>query len=356
MVRIFQYLLWGGSRLFLALRYHWTVDGRETLRDIKAPVLVLPNHPAYIDPMLVYTVLYPQLRMRPMVFSGNFNNPFFWLVKKILGAHDMPDFAKARGQARAWAEQAIRAVVEGLKKGVNHGLWPSGHTQRHGVERLGATRAAADILRAVPETTVVLVRTRGLWGSSFSWAYTGEKPPLLRRFVAGAGLLLANLIFCMPRRRIEMTVRRVDRAELPPLTRAELNPWLEQWYNAGGPEAPTFVPYHFLFGPRSHEYQEVHIGGAVELEHIKPQTVAAVAQILADKLQRRLGDREQTADTSLDELGLDSIDRLEIALQVEQQFGVTADETPETLGQLWMMAERGAGRGGKGRGDNSRPL
>jgi long-chain-fatty-acid--[acyl-carrier-protein] ligase len=123
------------------------------------------------------------------------------------------------------------------------------------------------------------------------------------------------------------------------LTREELNPWLEQWYNEGGPEAPAFVPYHFLFGPRSHEFQEVQRAGTVDLERIKPQTIGSVGQILAGKLQRRLGDREQTPDTSLDELGLDSIDRIEIALQVERQFGVTSDETPETLGQLWMMAE-----------------
>src|SRR5262249_57371263 len=135
------------------------------------------------------------------------------------------------GTARVQAEVVIATLVEGLKKGENYCLWPSGHTQPRGVERVGAARAAADILRAVPETTVVLVRTRGLWGSSFSWAYTGQKPPLMRRFVAGAGLLLANLLFFMPRRRIQMTVRRVVRAELPPLTRSELNPWLEQWYN-----------------------------------------------------------------------------------------------------------------------------
>src|SRR5262249_19409171 len=91
MFRNFRYLLWGSARLLLPLRYHWTVHGRETLRDIKAPVLVLPNHPAYIDPMLVYTVLYRQLKMRPMVFTGNFNNPIFWLVRKILDAHDSPD-------------------------------------------------------------------------------------------------------------------------------------------------------------------------------------------------------------------------------------------------------------------------
>src|SRR5262245_63724451 len=122
MFHIFRYLLWGGSRLLLALRYRWTVHGRETVPDIKPPVLVLPNHPAYIDPMLVYTVLYRQLKMPPLVFTGNFNNPVFWLVKKVLGAHDIPALDKASGQPRAQAERVIGAVVEGLQKGENHCL------------------------------------------------------------------------------------------------------------------------------------------------------------------------------------------------------------------------------------------
>jgi long-chain-fatty-acid--[acyl-carrier-protein] ligase len=273
-----------------------------------------------------------------MVFAGNFNNPLFRLVKKLVNAHEMPDLDRAGARARAQAERAIAGLIDGLKAGGNHVLWPSGHTQRHGVERVGAARAAADILRAVPETTVVLVRTRGLWGSSFSWAYTGEKPPLARRFLAGAGLLLANLIFFMPRRRVEITVRRVDRSELPPSTREALNPWLEQWYNEGGPEQPTFTPYHFLFGPRR-DCPEVYTADKVDLDRITPKTIEAVGQILADKLRRTLDGKEQVPDTSLDELGLDSIDRAEIALQVERQFGVTADATPETLGQLWVMAE-----------------
>ena len=40
----------------------------------------------------------------------------------------------------------------------------------------------------------------------------------------------------------------------PELRRETLNPWLEKWYNPDGPEKPTFVPYHFLFGPRTREF------------------------------------------------------------------------------------------------------
>jgi 1-acyl-sn-glycerol-3-phosphate acyltransferase len=35
-------------------------------------VLVLPNHPGYIDPFLLFAVLWPSLRMRPLVYRGTF--------------------------------------------------------------------------------------------------------------------------------------------------------------------------------------------------------------------------------------------------------------------------------------------
>ena len=50
------------------------------------------------------------------------------------------------------------------------GLAARGASGPDGAERLGGARATADILRAVPGVNVVLVRTRGVWGSRFSYA------------------------------------------------------------------------------------------------------------------------------------------------------------------------------------------
>src|SRR4029078_2772390 len=118
--------------------------------------------------------------------------------------------------------------------------------ERDGLEHLGGARAAADILRAVPEAQVIRVRTRGGFGSMFSYAYTGKAPELIKNLFRGIGLFLANLLVFMPRRNVDITVERVDRAHVPEPTREALNPWLEEWYSALGPEAPTFVRYHFL--------------------------------------------------------------------------------------------------------------
>jgi long-chain-fatty-acid--[acyl-carrier-protein] ligase len=48
---------------------------------------------------------------------------------------------------------------------------------------------------------------------------------------------------------------------------------------------------------------------------------------------------EQKPETTLDQLGLDSIDRMELTLAVEQRFGFSGDLLPATVGQLWALAQ-----------------
>src|SRR5690606_28034914 len=125
----------------------------------------------------------------------------------------------------------------GLKSGRNHVLWPSGRVYRTvGLESLGAARSLSEILNAVPEAKLVLVRTRGVWGSMFSYARTGRQPRLILCLLKGAGLLLANLLFFAPRREIEMTLEVIDQSAIPGRTRTEINPFLDAWYNRPGEE------------------------------------------------------------------------------------------------------------------------
>jgi long-chain-fatty-acid--[acyl-carrier-protein] ligase len=339
MFGLIRYLLWLASRCVLALRYSIDVHGAERLDSLKGPILVLPNHPAYIDPVLILSTLWRALRPRPMLYEGNFRNPLLYPLTKVLRAVPVPDLSYASAQAREQTRQAVTAVIEGLRRGESFVLWPAGHVKHDGVERLGGARATADILSAVADVEVVLVRTRGLLGSRFSYAYTGKRPNLVRELWRGAGLLLANLLVFMPRRRIDITMQLIDRRALPELRRETLNPWLEAWYNSGEPETPTYVPYHFLFGPRSHEFPKARGLAEADLSRVKPETKVAVAQILSDKLGRPLTNEEQSPGTSFDQLGLDSLDRMEVTLAVEQRFGFSGEQVPVNLGQLWALAE-----------------
>ncbi len=67
--------------------------------------------------------------------------------------------------------------------------------------------------------------------------------------------------------------------------------------------------------------------------------------MLQDKLKRPLTTAEQTPTTSFMDLGLDSLDAMEVLLQVEQRFGFTGDIVPSTVGQLWALAAGLADKG-----------
>ncbi len=69
---VFRWLCWAFLRVMLGARYRLRVHGKEQLRTLKGPVLILPNHPGYIDPFLLFAVLWPSLRMRPLVYAGTF--------------------------------------------------------------------------------------------------------------------------------------------------------------------------------------------------------------------------------------------------------------------------------------------
>ncbi|QEL15226.1 AMP-binding protein [Limnoglobus roseus] len=335
LVRIlFSYLV----QFVLGLRYRVRVGGTADAIKQPGPYLILPSHPAYMDPPNVIAHLWRTFRMRPMLLETNFESPILAPLAWLLRAIKVPETEKASAEARQRAAQSVQEVITALKAGDNVVLWPSGTLSRNGKDSLGAARTAADVLKAVPEATLVLVRTRGLWGSSFSWAYA-KKPRLVPMLFRGIRQLFANLILFSPRRRVAMRLESFAAKDRPEPTREKLNPWLEAWYNADGGEQPTFVPYHFLFGPRTIEFPPPVQGADLDVSKVKPQTIEMVKEIVEQQLKRPLTPEENKAETTFAQLGLDSLEGMEIALQVEQRSGFSSDLVPTGLGQLWALAD-----------------
>jgi long-chain-fatty-acid--[acyl-carrier-protein] ligase len=179
-----------------------------------------------------------------------------------------------------------------------------------------------------------------VWGSTFSYARTGKAPHLGRCLLRGLGLLLANLVFFAPRRRVTMTVELAESRQLVGLTREQLNRHLEVWYNnKEGPEQPTFVPSHFLFGARHFQFPNLGAAETFDADQIKAATRAAVNEMVEERLGRPMAEEERQAQTLLEQIGLDSLARMEVALAIEDRFGFRSDRVPETLGELWALAE-----------------
>jgi long-chain-fatty-acid--[acyl-carrier-protein] ligase len=345
MLKLVRNVLMLAARFLLSLRYRVDVRGLETVRGLRHAI-ILPNHPGYMDPPLVITTLWPALQPRPMLLASMFHNPAIFWLPKLLDAVEIPELGQASAEARQQAEDAIRVVADGLRAGRNHILWPSGRVYRtRGRESLGAARSLAQILQAAPEAQVIAVRTRGLWGSMFTYARTGRQPNLVLCLLKAAGLLVANVLFFMPRRRIDITIERIDRSRLPGLSRERVNPFFDAWYNAPGEEQPLHVSYHFAFGARTHSFPPLPQGDDVDISKVRASTRGAVAQIIAEKLKREPEASDEAPERTLEELGLDSLDRMEMTLEIERRFGFSSDEIPTTVGGLWALAEGMVTRG-----------
>ena len=334
-----RWLVWGTSQLALTTRYRVKVEGLNRVADYPPPYLFLPNHTAYADPPNVLAALWPRFRVRPLLLETNFQNPLLAAVGWLLRAIKVPDLSSASAAARKRAEGALSAAIEALNSGDNVILWPSGRLTRDGREHLGGARAASDVLAAAPDSTAVLVRVRGLYGSCFSWA-DPKHPPKVAYFVSAVGWVLSNLMFFTPRRRVTITLEAFPRSKRPEPAREAINPWLEAWYNADTPaETPTFVPYHFAFGPRDKTYPPPSEGEALDLSGVKPETKAAVAELLGEKLHRELKPDDLPPERTFLDLGIDSLDAMEVSLELERRSGFAGARVPTTVGELWALAE-----------------
>ena len=198
--------------------------------------LVLPNHPAMVDPMLV-GVAFWKTPLKPLSDESFFHTGIVAPhVLKTLGAVAVPDLRKHRTAQGATIARGLGDIVKStLEDGGNVIFYPSGHIQTEPEhEDIGTRQLAYNMCGDLPEgVRVICVRTRGLWGSI--WSRKGRKtsPSFVPTFIKSVFLWFFWAPF-VPRRRVTMHVEDMtDRVkEWSKLTRLEFNRKLEEWYNA----------------------------------------------------------------------------------------------------------------------------
>src|SRR6266849_2873790 len=97
---LFRYAIWILTKFVLSLRYRVQIHGVEQLGAQSGPVLILPNHPSYTEPVLVLTALWSRLRPRPVLYEEFFRHPLLYPIAKLLRAVRVPDLEHASVRAR----------------------------------------------------------------------------------------------------------------------------------------------------------------------------------------------------------------------------------------------------------------
>jgi len=215
----------------LHLRYDIKISGIEHLQS-KNTLLVMPNHQAVVDPMILFAEFY-DYQLRPMVDEAYFNTA---LTRHILGLFDsikVPDLSKNRKGVEQ-AKQLRNIALESLKRNWNVFFYPSGHITLDGLEHIGNRHLAYETCKELPEnTTVIGIRTYGLWGSM--WSKYGKKktPSLTINLLKSIGLIMFGIVFVMKRRPVTINIEIItDKViEWAKADKKSFNTQLENYYN-----------------------------------------------------------------------------------------------------------------------------
>jgi long-chain-fatty-acid--[acyl-carrier-protein] ligase len=234
----------------LSTRYKVTIKGVELLSSTKSS-LYLPNHPAEVDPQILLAEIGKYDDPVPMISETYYNLPLIKSFLKILDAVPVADM-EAGSRDVTVVDNMRNAMLGALANGKSVVLYPSGQLNNQGYEKIFNKQSAYRLVGELDEQTRVIgVRQNGLWGSVWSRAWWGKSPDFFKVFLLSVFYVLANLIFFVPKRNVEIEfVDITDEAKekAKSLKRREFNEYLETFYNVKGEEGARFIR-HFFFLP-----------------------------------------------------------------------------------------------------------
>lgn len=312
-------------KFILRLRYRIRIKGLKSITaEGKEKILFLPNHPAYIDPVILYAFLHKDFRPFGYGHETHLNRPVVRYFTKRWGVRTLPDFSAEGSAAREEVRQKIQAGVKDLKKGGNIIIWPAGMVKKSRHETLGANSAVETLLKGCPEARVILIRTRGLWGSVFSLS-DGQKPKIKHVFLYAAKVLLKNIIFFTPRREVIIEMEEPD--DFPrQADRHTINLYLENFYNRNA-WPNKYVPYTIWEKLAGGQVKTLPEPARQMKKNDTSQVPNSIRETVTDYLKELSGYSriEESNDLAAD-LGLDSLSKTDIFLWLEKEFGFPQTE------------------------------
>ncbi len=137
----------------------------------------------------------------------------------------------------------------------------------------------------------MLIRTTGLWGSSFSRALTGKSPSIVPTFAHGLKVVFKNFLFITPRRDVTVEFEPAP-ADFPYKgSRTEINHYLEEWFNRGTEEPLKLVSYSFYkeellpVSEAAAKKEKANVNVSEEIASKVRQEIAQLAGVTEDQVR-----------------------------------------------------------------------
>ena len=321
----------------LWLRYRIHTKGlEEVVQKGRKGILFLPNHPGLIDPVILSRILFCKFHPRAVVDEKQIRNTVLKYLHKRLRILPLPDMGIVGRKGAEMVMHQIDACVDALRAGDNLLLYPAGRIYRSRLEKLRGNGGVAHILSKYPDVRIVLVRTRGVWGSTFSRA-RGYQEGFMKVCSEHIKHLLLNGLFFVPRRDIQVEFVECP-ADFPRQgTKDEINRWLENFYNTDAPYN-TYVPFYWWEQGGTRVIPEPDdINATIDTKNIPAEVRETVFKKLHELTDKKLILDSHTLGT---DLGLDSLVVAELQNWIQEEFGVSvgSPDCLRTVGSMLLAA------------------
>lgn len=339
----------------LWFRYRLKVKGIDKLNPdiLRKPggYLFLPNHPAvFVDPSLIGIAIWKKFPIRPMIVEYMYYAPIVNQVMRLMNAIPVPDFDNTSNSLKKKrSDQVFTDVIDGLKKGDSFLIYPAGRTKSQAKEQITGS-GVHRILQEAPETNVILVRTKGLWGSSFSRALLGRSPAMFPTIFQGIKHIFKNLLFFTPRREVTIEFTPAP-ADFPyNASRTELNRYLEHWYNkpdgltntteAEPGDTLNLVSYS-MWGEELPKVAADKTEDQIDLAKIPADIQKKVLLKISQMSQQPIDKINPEMNLGID-LGMDSLDSAELLAFLDDNWEISGVPVSEltTVGKLMAIAAK----------------
>ncbi len=323
-LRFFVYWL---TRFLLSLRYRTHIQGLEKLVlenfSKKSGILFLPNHPAEIDPVIVSIALWRKFSPRPLVVEWVYNLPVVHYLIVLMKGIFVPDLEVNGSHFKLRkAEESFQEIVDGLKRRENFLFYPAGRLKKTPHEILGGTSGIHKLIEACPDVNIVLVRTTGLWGSSFSKGITLDLD-FYKTAIEAVWAIIKNFIFFIPKRHIDIEFVPNPKDFPYCASRTEMNEYLERFYNPPNPDGSIGEPLNLV--SLSMWSQKVPLPIPSKMEDINLDEISDRIKLHVQEELGRIAKclrSEVSSDMRLfADLRFDSLDTQEVVTFLQENYG-----------------------------------
>ena len=326
-----------------SIRYEIKVNNIELIK-YGEWLLLFPNHPALIDPIILTWVIGRHILFSPVISKEYSDLP----ILSLLFSYFWTEYIDSR-----WTPKGLHESILTLKSKLLHKenvlLYPAWTIYAEWIGSISGKRMAYLMVKEWAYNKVIWVRIEGLWWSIWSKAMSGGTPNIGTNLLLGLYYIIVNGIFFVPKREVKISFHDITKdVELwSHWDKTSFNKNLEDFYNTR-PVQAKHIPHYFYYD----DTKKIIADNSLEIqpennsfnksteEYLSYSAFLELKEIIEMVKQREISNLEWGTNLIRD-LEMDSLDMMELKVLIQRKYPWASNpeiQSLQTIRDTWKMA------------------